>query len=408
MRAPNHLPFASSSAAASVSASSKAEGAAGAGAGAAGNAPEPGPIAIVTDDKNYATWAPSFADAIRAHVPHDARILTDISVAQLASRTVQERIVGVVWLSFSPAGLGEALEVEGGGIKWVQLPSAGIEKHAAVIRAHPEIIWTTAKGAFAEPVAEHGLALTLSLLRFVPARVVATTWGPPAGNSLFRSNVVILGAGGISLAYLALLAPFHCTAQLVRRNPRDTLDLPPHVDPERVSVHAFSELDALLPQADVLFLACALTDETRHLLNARTLALLAPHCVVVNVGRGGLVQTDALVAAVREGRVGGAGLDVTDPEPLPEGHALFSSLALSEDGAARAVSAAAPGDQLAVQRETELSKTRANVIITPHTADTPEMVRPLLTARAARNAAVLYERSGRFEGVIRIDGEHVY
>ncbi|CAD6889982.1 unnamed protein product [Tilletia controversa] len=360
---------------------------------------QPGPVAIVTDGKAYTTWAPGFKDEILSRVP-EADVRLEIDVSELASRAVgAEGVVGVVWLSHSPAGLSEALGAEGSKIRWVQLPSAGIEKHAAVILAHPDIIWTTAKGAFAEPVAEHGLALTLALMRYIPARVIATSWGPSAGISLFRSNVVILGAGGIALAYLSLLSPFRCTTQLVRRNASDPLDLPSNVDPSTVSVHAFDKLDDLLPTADVLFLACALTAETKGLVNQRTLKLLPKHGIIVNVGRGGLIVTDALVEALRSGEVGGAGLDVTDPEPLPESHPLFS---LTTDSGAEEHESGSEANAARLVRQ------RANVIITPHTADTPEMVRPLLEQRAAANVKALYERSGRFEGLIRIDGEHVY
>ncbi|KAE8232028.1 hypothetical protein CF326_g2947 [Tilletia indica] len=361
---------------------------------------QPGPIAIVTDSKGYKTWAPGFKEDILARVPQ-ADVRTGIDVQELAAHA--EDVVGVVWLSHSPAGLGEALKAEGSKIRWVQLPSAGIEKHAAVILAHPDIIWTTAKGAFAEPVAEHGLALTLALMRYLPARVIATSWGPSAGISLFRNNVVILGAGGIALAYLSLLSPFRCTTHLVRRNPSDLLKLPSNVDSSLVSVHAFGKLDDLLPTADVLFLACALTAETRGLLNERTLKLLPKHCIIVNVGRGGLIVTDALVEALRKGQVGGVGLDVTDPEPLPQSHPLFHTTTIA--GAEEGEQEQQQQSHIDAQR---LNEIRANVIVTPHTADTAEMVRPSLSERAAVNAAALYGHSQRFEGQIRIDGEHVY
>ncbi|KAK0547501.1 hypothetical protein OC845_004070 [Tilletia horrida] len=382
MRASKHVPFPSHTAAGRAASSSGDDRFQGL---------EPGPIAVVTDGGNYTPWAPAFKDEIVKRVPQaDVRI--NIDVSELASRVKADGIVGVVWLSFSPSGLAEALEAEGSRIAWVQLPSAGIEKHAAVILSHQNIIWTTAKGAYAEPVAEHGLALTLALQRFFPARVVARTWQPNGGISLFRNNCVILGAGGISLAYLSLISAFECTAQIVRRNASDPIDYPPRVDPESVTVHGFDELDSLLPQADVLFLACALTSETKGLLSERTLKLLPRHCMVINVGRGGLIETDALVEALKKGEIGGAGLDVTDPEPLPDNHPLFTLV--TDPGRTE-------------HNEDILVREKANIIITPHTADTPEMVKPLLIARAAKNAHALHQRSG-FEGLIKIDGEHVY
>ena len=111
-------------------------------------------------------------------------------------------------------------------------------------------------------------------------------------------------------------------------------------------------LDDVLPGADVLFLALALTPETTGLIDGRRLRLLPEHAWVVNVARGGHIVTDELVAVLAEGRIGGAALDVTDPEPLPSGHPLW---------------------------------TEPRCIITPHTANTVEMAEPLLRARVAEN-----------------------
>ena len=99
-------------------------------------------------------------------------------------------------------------------------------------------------------------------------------------------------------------------------------------------------------------LALALTPETEGLFDARRLALLPSHAWIVNVARGGHIVTDDLVAALRAGTIGGAGLDVTDPEPLPDGHPLWAL---------------------------------PNCIITPHVGNTPEMAVPLLAARVEEN-----------------------
>jgi phosphoglycerate dehydrogenase-like enzyme len=112
------------------------------------------------------------------------------------------------------------------------------------------------------------------------------------------------------------------------------------------------DLTAALSDARVVFLALALTPATEHVIGAAQFATMRPDSWLVNVARGRHVDTDALVTALRDGQIAGAGLDVTDPEPLPEGHPLW-----------------------------ELE----NCIITPHTADTLEMVKPLLARRIAEN-----------------------
>jgi phosphoglycerate dehydrogenase-like enzyme len=250
-----------------------------------------------------------------------------------------------VWLDHRDAeGLARALEAT--GPRWVQLPMAGVEAmHAAgLFRWGP--VFTSAKGAYARPVAEHALALALAGLRMLPTRCAATSWGPQGGIPLYGSDVVVLGAGGITDELLRLLQPFDVRATVVRRRP-DPVD-------GAVATVTLDRLDEVLAGKRVVFLALALTDATRGVIGRAQLDAMDGDAWLVNVARGGHVVTDDLVAALDAGSIGGAGLDVTDPEPLPDGHPLWG---------------------------------RHNCIITPHSADTPAMVRPLLTARIAANVA---------------------
>ncbi|WP_282851479.1 D-isomer specific 2-hydroxyacid dehydrogenase family protein [Gulosibacter sediminis] len=245
------------------------------------------------------------------------------------------------------------------GIGWVQLPYAGIDAYAKRLAPYAErgLVVTSAKGAYAQPVAEQALALTLAAQRSLVLRSRATKWGPSLGRSLYGNHVVILGAGGIASELLSLLRPFDVTTTVVRRSaaPLEGADRTVTSD----------EFDAVLPEADVVVLAAASTDETYHLINAERLRAMKPTSVLVNIGRGPLVDTEALDAALDAEEIYGAALDVTDPEPLPEGHPLWSN---------------------------------DRCLITPHSADTPEMTLPLLLRRIDDNVRGFLS-TGEFVGL---------
>jgi phosphoglycerate dehydrogenase-like enzyme len=258
--------------------------------------------------------------------------------------SLSESPEALVWLdSHDVVGLREALTAAP-SVRWVQLPSAGVESLIEVI--DDKRAWTCAKGAYARPVAEHALTLALAGLRQLPTRFAARTWGPQAGTSLFGQRVTILGGGGIARSFLELLAPFEVEATVVNRSGRPV--------PRATTTVPVSALDETLPDALVVVLALSLTPESQGIIGAKQLNLMKETAWLVNVARGRHLNTDALVDALAEGVLAGAALDVTDPEPLPEGHALWDL---------------------------------PNCIITPHTADTIEMVLPLLAERIRTNVA---------------------
>lgn len=254
---------------------------------------------------------------------------------------------GLVWL---PGGDAAGLRAEldrTSGVRWIQLPFAGVEQYAAAGLLADGRTWTCAKGgSFAEPVAEHALALALAGLRLLPARVRAADWGKPAGTSLYDRPVTILGGGGITRTLIDLLRPFRAQVTVVRRSAAPV--------PGAARVVGPQDLHKVLPGALVVFLALALTPETTGVIGAPELGLMEAGAWLVNVARGRHVDTDALVDALKQGAIGGAALDVTEPEPLPPGHPLWDL---------------------------------ANCIITPHTASTRDMLFPPLLARIAANVA---------------------
>ena len=248
----------------------------------------------------------------------------------------------LVWTDpLDEPGLGELLAVVP-GIRWVQLPFAGIDRFLPVIDG--QRVWTSTKGAYASPVAEHALALGLAGLRQLPARARAREWGPPSGRRLMGGRVTVVGGGGITEALLAFLAPFAVDVTVVRRRPEPLEGAARVVGPDR--------LNEALPGTDLFVHAQALTPETVGIIGAPELERMEGHAWLVNVARGAHVVTDDLVAVLQAKSIGGAALDVTEPEPLPAGHPLWSL---------------------------------DNCLITPHTANTWEMAEPLFADRIRRN-----------------------
>src|SRR5215475_9304281 len=257
--------------------------------------------------------------------------------------TLGRNPAGLVWTDTGAEGLREVLAACP-GIGWVQLPQAGVETvvEAGVIDHLRQ--WTSAKGAYAEPVAEHALALLLAGLRQLPMRARARSWGEPAAATLFDQPVTVVGAGGLATVLLRLLEPFRSPVTIVRHRPKPLPGAARTVGTER--------LGEALDGARAVVLMLALTPGTRRLIGRAELAAMERDAWLVNVARGGVVDTGALVDALRSGQIGGAALDVTDPEPLPTGHPLWDL---------------------------------PNCLITPHTADTEDMRRTLLARRIAEN-----------------------
>lgn len=303
--------------------------------------PIPGPISILP------TTSQVFEDAVRA---------VDGVVIPLSDDTR-----GLIWLSYAdPTGLGEVL-AHYPKISWVQLPFAGVDAFAEIIAkyAMPTRLFTSAKGAYAQPVAEHALGLILAVLRFLPRRARASSWDSvPRGISLYGKNVTIIGAGGVARELIRLLSPFGVKITVVRRADRAV--------PGALTTVPVGQLAAVLPATDVLVLAAALTPSSRHLIGAQELGLLPSEAALVNIARGPLVDSMALAAALDAGMLTGAAVDVTDPEPLPDGHVLW---------------------------------TAPNMLITPHMADTPEMIVPLLVVRIKANVKA-FLNGGSFIGVV--------
>lgn len=247
---------------------------------------------------------------------------------------------GVIWCGDEPEQL--ELLLENTSASWIQLTSTGVDAYLHLINDNR--LWTCARGAFAEPVAELALGMILGLRRSLVSYARRDHWSAREGQTLHRASVTVIGGGGIARSLLRLLRPFNCATAVVNTSGRavDGAD----------RTYSASELEAAVTGADVVVVACPLTPSTIGVVNADLLGLLAPGALVINVGRGAHVVTADLLSALDSGHVGGAGLDVTDPEPLVDGHPLWC---------------------------------RDNVIITPHTGNTADMIPPLVGPLVSEN-----------------------
>ena len=285
--------------------------------------------------------------------------LADAVVAGGGAVVAPAEAEALVWAEPAAPELLPEVLAEGPGIEWVQLPYAGIENLAHLLDHHR--LWTCGKGVYAEPVAEHALMLAVAGLRGMGGFARARSWWPPMGRNLLGGRVAVLGGGGIAESLVGLLEPWDCQITVVRRHPAPMDGVHKVIGP--------GDLHEALGDADVAVVALALTPETAGIIDAAALDAMASHAWLVNVARGGHIVTDDLVAALAAGSIGGAALDVTDPEPLPDGHPLWSM---------------------------------DNCLITPHVGNTPEMGLKLLARRVAENLR-RYIAKEELLGLVKVD-----
>ena len=225
----------------------------------------------------------------------------------------------IVWMDpRSPESLRDALA--GSPARWVQLPFAGIEAFVTAGVIDRERTWTCAKGVYGHATAEHALTLILAAARGLNRHLRANQWHDEGLSAperrLADATILIVGTGGIGAALADMLVPLRARVLAVNRSGQPLLNAD-HTAP-------IEELTGLLTEADFVVLAAPLTAETNGLFDDLMLRRMRSDAWLINVARGGLVITEALVAALEEKRIGGAALDVTDPEPLPEGHRLWA------------------------------------------------------------------------------------
>lgn len=251
----------------------------------------------VGDDARVVVWDPAESDP-----PEEER--DRITIACLAHYTGGRTVYGRLATC--------------GQLKVIQIPSAGFEH--AVPFVPPGVALANAKGVHDSRVAEMTLALALASRRQLPQFIDAQrreTWEPVLdARSLADSHALVVGYGSIGEAIAGRLRASEVHVEGVARSARTA--------PDGTVVHAVEDLPRVLPDFDIVIIVTPHSAETDKLVDADFLAAMPDGAMLINVGRGKVVDTDALLAELRAKRLFAA-LDVTDPEPLPTGHPLWSA-----------------------------------------------------------------------------------
>lgn len=257
----------------------------------------------------YGESVPAQLDSISA----DAE-LRMVPSARLADAIVGSDVLFVY--DFSSAAL-ESAWPAADALRWIQVAAIGVDAVLFDGVIDSDVVVTNSRGIFEEPMAEYVLGQILAF-----AKGFQRSWDAQGRRSwqhfdtepIAGAAVTIVGPGPVGRAIARLLRAVGMTVRGVGRSERD--------DPDFGAVT--TDVHAAVAHADYVVLAAPLTPQTRHMVDAGVLDAMRPTARLINVGRGALVDTDALVSAVQSGAIAGAALDVVDPEPLPVNHPLWS------------------------------------------------------------------------------------
>jgi phosphoglycerate dehydrogenase-like enzyme len=226
-----------------------------------------------------------------------------------------------LWPAFYDAELVPVLARHAPRLRWLQVLTMGYDP--LVAHGVPAgLAITNAGDSYAPTVAEHAVATLLALVRRLPemrANAVNSTWEQSIAariGTLNDATVAVLGFGNIGKEIAIRLRAFGARVLAVTRSGR--------TDPLADESASVAQLHDVLARVDAIIVAVPLDATTRHLIDARALAALRPHALLVNIARGGIVDTAALREALASGRLGGAAIDVTEPEPLPADDPLWT------------------------------------------------------------------------------------
>lgn len=211
-------------------------------------------------------------------------------------------------------------------LRWVQVQSAGVDRYITIepLMKNDEIVLSNFRGIHGPAIADHAMAMLLSLTRnlnYYAASQKQGEWrrrggAPTKSIALEGKTMLVVGLGGIGSEIAQRANGFGMRVIGTRRSDTPSPDYIEKVGKPK-------DLLSMLPEADVVALAVPLTSETKNLLDSKAFAAMKPGSYLINIARGKVVNTDALMSALESGHLGGACLDVTDPEPLTKDHPLW-------------------------------------------------------------------------------------
>jgi phosphoglycerate dehydrogenase-like enzyme len=285
--------------------------AAGLAPAAASRAQTPKPLKVIIPPTN-----PDEISDLRSAAP---------GVELIQCRNDDEAVERVGDAHVSYAFISQGVIRAGKSLRWVQQPSAGVEHLMEIPElVQSDIVLTNMQRAYGPEIADQALGYLLAFTRSLPhfARAQASQDWRPSGrevvlDELMGKTLLVIGLGGIGSEIARRAAAFGM--KVLATDPK-VLERPLFVD----ELHRPDAFHALLPRADVVASAVPLTKASRKMIGARAFGMMKPGSILINVSRGAVVDTDALIAALDSKRLAAAGLDVTDPEPLPKGHPLWS------------------------------------------------------------------------------------
>jgi phosphoglycerate dehydrogenase-like enzyme len=257
---------------------------------------------------------------LRAYVEAINRSFPDVEMMTANSREAALPYLPEtdVLLTFTPM-MSDVILQKAPGLKWIQALGTGVDNLIDLPSLRPDVIVTNMRGIHGAPLTEAAIASMLALGRDLPRFVRnqdSSRWERWPAKLLSGKTVGILGVGTISTALAPLCRAFGMRVIGISSAPRSV----PGFD----SMHRREDLRAVVPGLDYLVVLAPLTDATRNIVDARVLTAMKPSAFLVNLARGGLVDEEALAAALREGGIAGAALDVFVEEPLPKNHPFWS------------------------------------------------------------------------------------
>jgi phosphoglycerate dehydrogenase-like enzyme len=243
-----------------------------------------------------------------------------LEVAVAGTREAQIEAIADADIAFG--GISEEVFAHATRLRWIQSVGAGVDRYLTPAFANSDAILTSEKGLVGTHLAEHAFAHLLALTRGIATALRERRWDArlsirAAAWELTGRTMGVIGLGGTGVE---VARRAHAFGMRVIATEPEPVEQPPFVD----AVWKPDRLHDLLRESDAVVITCPLTAGTRGMFDEAAFRTMRPHAIVVNVSRGEVVQMDALIAALRDGRIGGAGLDVTPNEPLPPDNPLWA------------------------------------------------------------------------------------